>query len=104
MTDMTTTTERTYGPWHIVKVVTDTRWDGFAFHTGPVYYVGHPAECGWSEDDADVCTFEDVLGAHDHKHNDLGDFEARAWAEQYGDYPDDGDDGLEWRPAGDNPR
>lgn len=99
---MNTTTERTYGPWHDVKVVTDTRWDGFAFHVGPVYYVGHPAGCGWSEDDPDDCPFENVLDDHDH--DGTGNFEARVFTDPYPADPDDDEYGLEWRPAGGDPR
>lgn len=90
--------ERTYGSWHDVKVVSDTRWHNFAFHTGPVYYVGHPAECGWSEDDPDACTFEDVLDDHDH--DETGDFEARVLKDPFPADPDDDEYGMEWRPTG----
>lgn len=93
-------TERTYGPWHDVKVVNDTRWDGFAFHTGPVCYVGHPAECGWDPDFPDNCTFEDVLDDHD----EIGNFEVRVFKDPFRADPDDDEYGMEWRPAGGDPR
>lgn len=94
---MNGTTERIYGLWHDVKVVNDTRWDGLAFHTGPVYYVGHPDECGWSKDDPDACPFEDVLDDQDH--DGTGDFEARVLKDSFTADPDDDEYGMEWRAA-----
>lgn len=99
---MGTTIERTYGPWHDVKMTFETLWDDHATRQDYVYYVGHPAECGWSEEGPDACPFEEVLDGHDH--DGTGDFEARVFKDPYLADPDDDEYGLEWRLAGGDPR
>lgn len=99
---MTTTTERTYGPWHDVKVTFENLWDDHALHQDFVYYVGHPAECGWSEDDPDVCPFEGVLDDCDQ--DGTGDFEVRVFKDPFNVDLDDDEYSMEWRPAGGDPR
>lgn len=97
---MNTATERTYGPWHDVKLTWEPRWTGAAMHTDYAYYVGHPEECGWTREDPGACTFEDVLDDSDNEPG-AGEFRARVYMDHYDiDGTDYTEDTLEWESVG----
>ena len=97
---MTGTTESTVGPWHDVKVTFETIGHYSALEQDFVYYVGHPVECGWTEDSPEACPFEDVLDDHDEDHG-TGDFQVRVVKGRYDIVAaDDVEDVLEWEPVG----
>lgn len=93
---MADATERTVRPWHDVKVTLETLWNDRGMHQDFVYYVGHPTECGWSEDNSGSCPFEDVLDDHDEDHG-IGDFRVRV-VEPVPD-GDDNQPAMEWQPV-----
>ena len=99
-----------YGPWHDVHAYTDTAWNGTSMHTGPVYDIGHPDECGWTPSGDDACPFEDEFDDADDtgwpKH---GEFRCRTRTESWSErvpftdsVREESEQAIQWEPLGEN--